>query len=184
MIKTIAESIAKRLGIVGDNIEFEDPIFVPGRCASVKILNEVIGVLGQVNINIVEKFSSEIQKIFIFELSIEKLFDLIEKNKNYTLKKFSEFNRLPSSYRDLSLIVNSDIFVQDLIAQITKNKLVKNINIFDVFEGKGVPKNKKAIGLRLTYQSSNKTITSDEINKSEQKIIKELKNKFDIDIRE
>ena len=135
-------------------------------------------------INIVEKFSSEIQKIFIFELSIEKLFDLIEKNKNYTLKKFSEFNRLPSSYRDLSLIVNSDIFVQDLIAQITKNKLVKNINIFDVFEGKGVPKNKKAIGLRLTYQSSNKTITSDEINKSEQKIIKELKNKFDIDIRE
>ena len=78
----------------------------------------------------------------------------------------------------------SDIFVEDLIDQISKNRLVKNINIFDVFEGKGVPKNKKAIGLRLTYQSSNKTITSDEINKSEQKIVKELKNKFDIDIRE
>jgi phenylalanyl-tRNA synthetase beta chain len=65
----------------------------------------------------------------------------------------------------------------------SKNKLVRNINIFDVFEGKGVPKNKKAIGLRLTYQSSNKTITSNEINKAEEKILKELKNKFDIDIR-
>ena len=183
-VKGVIESLFEEINLQPNFEVLDNPIFVPGTSASIKILNEVIGVLGQVNINIVEKFSSEIQKIFIFELSIEKLFDLIEKNKNYTLKKFSEFNRLPSSYRDLSLIVNSDIFVQDLIAQITKNKLVKNINIFDVFEGKGVPKNKKAIGLRLTYQSSNKTITSDEINKSEQKIIKELKNKFDIDIRE
>ena len=183
-VKGVIESLFEEINLQPNFEVLDNPLFVPGTSASIKILNEVIGVLGQVNINIVEKFSSEIQKIFIFELSIEKLFDLIEKNKNYTLKKFSEFNRLPSSYRDLSLIVNSDIFVQDLIAQITKNKLVKNINIFDVFEGKGVPKNKKAIGLRLTYQSSNKTITSDEINKSEQKIIKELKNKFDIDIRE
>ena len=183
-VKGVIESLFEEINLQPNFEVLDNPLFVPGTSASVKIFNEVIGVLGQVNINIVEKFSSEIQKIFIFELSIEKLFDLIEKNKNYTLKKFSEFNRLPSSYRDLSLIVNSDIFVQDLIAQITKNKLVKNINIFDVFEGKGVPKNKKAIGLRLTYQSSNKTITSDEINKSEQKIIKELKNKFDIDIRE
>ena len=183
-VKGVIESLFEEINLQPNFEVLDNPLFVPGTCASVKILNEVIGVLGQVNINIVEKFSSEIQKIFIFELSIEKLFDLIEKNKNYTLKKFSEFNRLPFSYRDLSLIVNSDIFVQDLIAQITKNKLVKNINIFDVFEGKGVPKNKKAIGLRLTYQSSNKTITSDEINKSEQKIVKELKNKFDIDIRE
>ena len=183
-VKGVIESLFEEINLQPNFEVLDNPLFVPGTCASVKILNEVIGVLGQVNINIVEKFSSEIQKIFIFELSIEQLFDLIEKNKNYTLKKFSEFNRLPFSYRDLSLIVNSDIFVQDLIAQITKNKLVKNINIFDVFEGKGVPKNKKAIGLRLTYQSSNKTITSDEINKSEQKIVKELKNKFDIDIRE
>ena len=183
-VKGVIESLFEEINLQPNFEVLDNPLFVPGTCASVKILNEVIGVLGQVNINIIEKFSSEIQKIFIFELSIEKLFDLIEKNKNYTLKKFSEFNRLPFSYRDLSLIVNSDIFVQDLIAQITKNKLVKNINIFDVFEGKGVPKNKKAIGLRLTYQSSNKTITSDEINKSEQKIVKELKNKFDIDIRE
>ena len=36
MIKTIAESVAKRLGIVGDNIEFEDPIFVPGRCVRIE----------------------------------------------------------------------------------------------------------------------------------------------------
>ena len=162
----------------------DNPLFVPGICASIKIFNETIGVLGQINLNIVEKFNSEIEKIFIFELSVEKLFDLIKKNKKYTIKKFNEFSRLPSSYRDLSLIINSDIFVEDLIDQISKNRLVKNINIFDVFEGKGVPKNKKAIGLRLTYQSSNKTITSDEINKSEQKIVKELKNKFDIDIRE
>ena len=183
-VKGVIESLFEEINLQPNFEVLDNPLFVPGTSASVKIFNEVIGVLGQVNINIVEKFSSEIQKIFIFELSIEKIFDLIEKNKNYTLKKFSEFNRLPSSYRDLSLIVNSDIFVQDLIAQITKNKLVKNINIFDVFEGKGVPKNKKAIGLRLTYQSSNKTITSDEINKSEQKIVKELKNKFDIDIRE
>lgn len=183
-VKGVIESLFEEINLEPDFEVSDNPLFVPGICASIKIFNETIGVLGQINLNIVEKFNSEIEKIFIFELSVEKLFDLIKKNKKYTIKKFNEFSRLPSSYRDLSLIINSDIFVEDLIDQISKNRLVKNINIFDVFEGKGVPKNKKAIGLRLTYQSSNKTITSDEINKSEQKIVKELKNKFDIDIRE
>ena len=182
-VKGVAESLFEEINLRPDFEVSENPLFIPGICADIKIFNEIVGVLGQVKINIVEKFNSEIEKIFIFELSIEKLFDLIEKNKNFMLKKFSEFNRLPSSYRDLSLVVNSDIFVEDLINQMSKNKLVRNINIFDVFEGKGVPKNKKAIGLRLTYQSSNKTITSNEINKAEEKILKELKNKFDIDIR-
>ena len=183
-VKGVVESLFEEINLQPNFEVLDNQLFVPGICASIKIFNEVIGVLGQVDINIIEKFNSEIEKIFIFELSVEKLFDLIEKNKNRTSKKFNEFNRLPSSHRDLSLIVNSDIFAEDLINLISKNKLVKNINIFDVFEGKGVPKNKKAIGLRLTYQSLNKTITSDEINKSEQKIVKELKNKFDIDIRE
>ena len=183
-VKGVVESLFEEINLQPNFEVLDNQLFVPGICASIKIFNEVIGVLGQVDINIIEKFNSEIEKIFIFELSVEKLFDLIEKNKNRTSKKFNEFNRLPSSHRDLSLIVNSDIFAEELIDLISKNKLVKNINIFDVFEGKGVPKNKKAIGLRLTYQSSNKTITSDEINKSEQKIVKELKNKFDIDIRE
>ena len=183
-VKGVIESLFDEINVKPKFEILENPLFTKGVCSSISIFDQNIGMLGQVNKNVLEKFNSEIGKIFIFELSIEKIFKLIEDKSNLLEKKFKEFNRLPSSYRDLSLVVNSGIFVGDLIDQIANNKLIKSINIFDVFDGKGVPKNKKAIGLRLTYQSLDKTITSQEINKSEQRIISELKNKFDIDIRE
>ncbi|MFL2665485.1 MAG: phenylalanine--tRNA ligase subunit beta [Dehalococcoidia bacterium] len=183
-VKGVIESIFEEINVKPKFEILENSLFVKGVCAEIKIFDENIGMLGQINKNVLEKFNSEIEEIFIFELSIEKIFKIISQKRDLLEKKFKEYNRLPSSYRDLSLVVNSDIFVADLINQIANNKLIKSINIFDVFEGKGVPKNKKAIGLRLTFQSKNKTITSQEINKSEQRIISELKNNFDVDIRE
>ena len=55
MIKTIAESIAKRLGIVGDNIEFDDPIFVPGRCVRIETEKGLL-TYGEIHPETLEKF--------------------------------------------------------------------------------------------------------------------------------
>ena len=55
--------------------------------------------------------------------------------------------------------------------------------VFDVFEGKGVPEGKKAIAIRLVYQSPNKTLTADQVGKIEQQTLKQLANELGAELR-
>jgi len=61
--------------------------------------------------------------------------------------------------------------------------LIKSVKVFDVYEGKNIPDNKKSIALNVTIQSSEKTLNEEDLNKINQTIISTVESKIDAKIR-
>ena len=61
--------------------------------------------------------------------------------------------------------------------------MIKSVKVFDVYEGKNIPDNKKSIALNVTIQSSEKTLNEDDLNKINQTIISTVESKIDAKIR-
>ena len=70
----------------------------------------------------------------------------------------------------------------EIISNVDKN-LIKSVKVFDVYEGKNIPENKKSIALNVTIQSSEKTLNEDDLNKINQTIITAVESKLDAKIR-
>ena len=97
--------------------------------------------------------------------------------------KFEEFVRLPASHRDLSLIVEAQSTAGEIVEIAQRNRIVASATVFDLFEGKGVPAGKKAVAVRLVYQSPNKTLTAEQIGKIEHQILNQLKKELGAELR-
>ena len=82
-------------------------------------------------------------------------------------------------------ILNKNFKVQELIEVIynVDKDLIKSVKVFDVYEGKNIPDNKKSIALNVTIQSSEKTLNEDDLNKINQTIISTVESKIDAKIR-
>jgi phenylalanyl-tRNA synthetase beta chain len=70
-----------------------------------------------------------------------------------------------------------------VVAIARKNRLVSSATVFDVFEGKGLPEGKKSLAVRIVYQSPNKTLTAEELEKAEQGILRALERELGATLR-
>ena len=98
--------------------------------------------------------------------------------------KFS-FSDYQKSERDFAFIVNKDVNAQDLIDSISSvdESLVKDVKVFDVYEGSNIPENQKSIAISVTIQSSERTLNDDDLEKINNLIIKTVENKTGAKIR-
>ena len=99
----------------------------------------------------------------------------------YELKKYELFYKpisvFPAVYRDLAFIVEKDLPVQSIIqtARAKGGDFLREITVFDVFEGKSIGDGNVSVGLRFMFQSNDKTLIEDEINAATKKIISAVK---------
>ena len=118
------------------------------------------------------------QDVHFFELTL-KGFKFLDQNK------FKDFSRFPLAQRDLSFVVKNDVpakEVMDLIIQ-KSGKELKDIDIFDVYEGKGIPEGKKSLAFSLFWQAANRTMTDSEMDDIVEEIVSLLSNKLDAKLR-
>ena len=89
------------------------------------------------------------------------------------------------SERDFAFIIEKNYKVQDLINLISEIEvdLIKSVKVFDVYEGENIPENKKSIALNVTIQSSEKTLTDDDLEKINKLIISTVEQKTGAKIR-
>ena len=118
-----------------------------------------------------------------FEIFMDNL-KLSEKTINDLKAKFS-FSDYQKSERDFAFIVNKDVNAKDLIEAISSvnESLVKDIKVFDVYEGENIPENQKSIAISVTIQSSERTLNEDDLEKINNLIIKTVENKTGAKIR-
>ena len=120
---------------------------------------------------------------FGFEIFLENLVNFKIKNKkNKESLILSDYQK---SDRDFAFLVNKDIKAQslvDVIGDIDKS-LIKNIKIFDVYEGKNIPLDKKSIALKVTIQSDHKTLNESDLSDISSRIIKSVEEKTGAKIR-
>ena len=98
--------------------------------------------------------------------------------------KFS-FSDYQKSERDFAFIVNKDVNAQDLLDTISNvdESLIKDIKVFDVYEGDNIPENQKSIAISVTIQSSERTLNEKDLEKINSLIIKTVENKTGAKIR-
>ena len=89
------------------------------------------------------------------------------------------------SERDFAFIMNKDLNAKDLINAISSvdKSLIKNIKVFDVYEGDNIPKDQKSVAISVTIQSSEKTLNDNDLEKINKLIIETVENKTGAKIR-
>lgn len=181
VLKGIIENIFNSVGLKGYEIEPEttNTTFHPGRCAKVLYNNICLGVFGELHPNVIENYNLG-QRVYVCEINTDLVFENSDLSKTYTpLPKY------PSTSRDIALIVKDEIFVKQIEDIIKANScgIVESYNLFDVYKGSQIEKGYKSIAYSITYRSLEKTLTDEDVAKVHDKILSELSEKLNANLR-
>ena len=135
---------------------------------------------GLINSDIIKYFSID-QNIFYINFNWNLITDLI-KDKNIKYKQIPKF---PEVKRDFALLVDDNISFESIskIAKKTDQKFLKNIILFDVYNGENLPKGKKSYAVSFTLQDETKTLTEKEIDKIMSKQENSFKDELGAELR-
>ncbi len=136
--------------------------------SSINIKDKDIGTMGKINPAILDKFNLN-KNVFALEIDLDKI------TKESSEENFYEpISNHPTAIRDLSAIVPKETKAVDILNVINRvgGKLVKDIDIFDIYEN--LKDNKKSLSFHIKFQSQEKTLSTEEVNKLINKIIKAL----------
>ena len=178
-LKGVVKSILDKIGKPITKIKFtENNNLIQGE--SILVNNTNICSYGILNPEISKYFNIE-EEILYAEFVID---NIVEK-KIRKFKKFDKIAKYPEVYRDLSILIDSDVQFRKLNEYIfkTNKKLIKDVALFDVFEGGSIPENKKSYGISIKIQDINKTLNEVEIDRVMQNIIQMLEKEFDAKLR-
>ncbi|AEH02756.1 phenylalanine--tRNA ligase subunit beta [Lacinutrix sp. 5H-3-7-4] len=125
-----------------------------------------------------------------FDISQEVLFanfnwdNIIEVAKRNKIK-FTPIPKYPEVRRDFALLLDNNVTFDDIntIARQTEKKLLKNVNLFDVYQGKNLPNGKKSYAVSFTFLDENKTLTDKVIDKIMNKLQSNFENKLSAELR-
>ncbi len=125
------------------------------------------------------EFESE-NGVYIAELDAQSLYE-----KSNREKRYAEISKFPSAKRDLALLLGSETRYEQVLGVIYEagGKTLKKAELFDVFEDKKLGEGMKSMAFSLELGSAEKTLTDEEVNKTINKIIKNLDAKLGVKIR-
>ena len=173
MFKGYILGILSRLGLdKTQNSPATSDVFSEG--ITISIGNEVILEFGVVKKSILKHFGIK-QEVFYADFDWDAILKKIS-----TKIKYTEIAKYPEVRRDLALLIDQDITYNSIynIARQTEKALLKDINLFDVYEGENLPEGKKSYALSFTIQDSSKTLTDTQIDK----IMSKLQNNFETEL--
>jgi phenylalanyl-tRNA synthetase beta chain len=98
--------------------------------------------------------------VIFFEFNFEKM----QKNAN-DIREYKVVSYHPVAVRDISGLIDEAIEIEDIVQKINQFDLIKSVEVFDIYKGKGVPEGKKSISLHLSLQSKEKTLDPETIDK-------------------
>lgn len=179
VIKGVAEELLDFLGYEGrysfvvDKNKMPSDLH-PGKAACISVNNDIVGIIGRINPKICK------EEVYVMEINLDKLLQ-----KKVSKMKYKEISKFPTVKKDIALVVDKDITVQEMQKAIKSSggKLLMNSKVFDLYQGKGIPEDKKSIAFTLELGSSEKTLTDEEITQTINKITESLDKKFGAELR-
>lgn len=156
----------------------EHPTLQPGQCAQVFIDKKSIGFVGKLH-PAHQKLYDIDQAVYLFEIDLEPL-------SSRTLPAFLDISKFPSMQRDLAVLVEQTVNVQQImdLVRASAGELLKNLELFDVYRDDNLGKNKKSFAFSLTFQSESSNLTSSEIEAVMENVVKVLEEKVGAYLRE
>ena len=179
-LKGVVEALLDGLRVQGTFEPGEGPTYHPGRCAQVRVGDDVIGTMGELHPLVRESFDLPTQPVLALELDLDKL--LTTWGQPFQVAAISVH---PPVYEDLAVVVDNDVpaaKVRDIIAQ-TGVPLVRAVVLFDVYEGEQVGTGRKSLAYRLTYQADDHTLTDRQVARFRRKIVGRLARELGATLR-
>ena len=160
-----------------------------GKCAEIKIGNQEIGFLGEIAPKILKELKIKsptlIQgggkgRVVLFDIDFEKLQQVCSEECEY--RPVSPY---PAAIRDLAVLVPMATKVVQVLNIINQagGKLVRDVDVFDIYEGEELPQGKKNFAFHIIYQAEDKTLTSKEIDAVHKKIVKAIEKNVGWEVR-
>ncbi len=149
----------------------------PGRSGAIQIgPQNVLGYFGELHPRALEALKAD-GPLVAFEVILERIPDA--KAKPTRAKPLLELSPFQPVSRDFAFIVDRSVKAGDIVrtAQAADKKLITNVTVFDVYEGKGIDEAKKSIAIAVTLQPREKTLTDQEIDAVASKIVADVTKK-------
>jgi phenylalanyl-tRNA synthetase beta chain len=157
------------------------PALHPGRAASVLLAGKEIGLIGELHPQWVQKY--ELASLgnaapVVFELALDALTDV-------PLPQYQEVSRFPSVERDLALLVSREQPVASLLEALREGApgIVRSVELFDVYQGKGVEQSKKSLAFHIVMQDTEKTLADSEADEAIKRLTELAVKRFDAALR-
>ncbi|HBF47491.1 MAG TPA: phenylalanine--tRNA ligase subunit beta, partial [Shewanella frigidimarina] len=154
------------------------PALHPGQCAEILRNNRVIGYIGAIHPSLEKPFGLN-GKTIVFELELDALL-------HARLPLAQAVSKFPANRRDIAVVVDETVSATDvmnLIRKVGENQLV-GLNLFDVYQGKGVEPGKKSLAIALTLQDTTRTLEDKDITETMESVVSALKTEFNASLRD
>ncbi|MCH4827847.1 phenylalanine--tRNA ligase subunit beta [Planococcus halocryophilus] len=169
VLKGIVEGLGAKLGaeLTFERGQMDD--LHPGRTAFVVLGGQRIGVIGQLHPS--EQKARDLKTTVVMELNLAALLNLETESLVYT-----QVPRYPSMSRDVALVLSKFVEAATIenVIRSAGGKLLKDVRVFDLYEGDKMEEGKKSVAFSLTYFDPEKTLTDEEVTKAHDKVLAAL----------
>ncbi|MDQ0975601.1 phenylalanyl-tRNA synthetase beta chain [Neobacillus niacini] len=172
VVKGILEGLFAKLGLTESVTYVQAKVdnMHPGRTAEIHLNGERIGFVGQVHPTMQKEL--DLKDTYVFELSLKAVLEEATEALRY-----EAIPRFPSITRDIALVVDKETVsgvLKDVIQQ-AGGKLLKEVSVFDLYEGERMEEGKKSIAYSLKYMDPERTLTDEEVTKVHTQVLEALK---------
>ena len=157
----------------------ENPSYHPGRCADILIDGKLAGTIGQIHPLVAEAYGIG-GEVYVADLDFTTIeASLAEERVFHSLPRF------PAVTRDLALVCDESLTVGELERCISAaaGKLLRKINLFDIYRGPGVAAGKKSVAFSLELRADDRTLTDEDSTGVVDRVLKALKEEKDVTLR-
>jgi phenylalanyl-tRNA synthetase beta chain len=153
------------------------PALHPGQSARVYLNNKPIGWLGKLHPKWQQQYSLA-KSTILFELALESLLQT-------QVTKYEEVSKFLPVRRDIAIVVDTDLPVQAIVNAVHSAKipLLQQIQLFDIYQGKGIAENKKSLAFLVLMQDTHKTLLDVEAETTMAELLKLLEKQFGASLR-
>ena len=183
-LKGVIEILLQALHVDVDYEVTTHPTFRPGRTARLLIGKQQLGVMGELHPLVVEQNDLRVERdqpVLAADIDLGLLLANIPE-----LFEYNPISPFPAVHEDLAIVVDQDVTAVSVESVIRRagGYLLKDVELFDVYEGEQVGKGKKSLAYHLTFQSPDKTLNDKVVAKQRKKIIGSIKHQLNANIRD
>ncbi len=181
-LKAYVENLLLKLGLPVKDLkqdDFSNDLIAEGLCLST-LNGKKIAEIGIVQNSLRRQFDID-NPVYFADLYLDPIVFMQKNNKVI----FSDIPRYPEVRRDLALLINKDVRfagIRDLAFKAEK-KLLRSVDLFDVYEGKGVPEGKKSYAVSFILRDDEKTLHDNQIDRIMQKLIQTFEKELGAQLR-
>ena len=176
----LINQILRRLKVTGVQLEAAQTSYEENGIDYL-VNGQKIAHLSKISKKVLKKFDID-QEVLYAEIYVKDVIKLVQQQAKL---KYHAISKFPMVRRDLALLLDKEVTYQEIenLVKKTDDNLIKNVNLFDVYEGDRLPAGKKSYAISINLQDENKTMNDKQIDKLMKKVVNSLKQELKAELR-